>query len=768
MIRTARFILGHQRLILIGMAVVLGLGLWQRMGLENSQSLQALIVRGDRRQQAFERMARMFGGDEVLAVGIEADSVYRPAVLAAVDRLSRQIAAEPAVSQVTSVTTVQRFEPTFVFGLPGPPRERPLYDPDGGETGAARVQAYLESHPLYRGRLVSTDGRMALIVVTFTEAAPEAINEATTAIEGLVNAASAEESGLSFLLAGRPLMRIELIRAAQKDVDRLLYVALAVVAAILAAAFRRPTPVVLAVAVVVVGVLLMQGVIAALGVRMNNLLVMVPALVLIIGSSVSMHLLTRYTSERRAGSDVRRATARAVIHAGPSCFWATATTAIGFLGLITSRVPALRQCGAFSAVGVSLSFVVALAIIPTVLTLRRRDRTPYEPDDADLKATVLTSPATTFISRFVVRFRAPVLVLALLVAAACVYGITRLDVETNRLDYFHRTDPLRVAYRGIEDRFGGLTNLDVLIEGDRDGWLTPEAVRRIDVLRQALEDLDDVDHSLSLVSLLSHANQVYGGAAELPENDVQLAAMLGFVTNGARTAWTRMFLSADGRTARIILYTRLKGSAEIERLIGRTTALTALHGVPGARASVTGSAVVFAGMVDYVVSGQIRGLIVVMAILLVIMCFLTERVWAGVVALVPTVIPILMLYGTMAVMGFPLNLHTSIVSALAAGIAIDNAIHFLSAFKRAYRRSGDYEGAVRTAIHVIGRALIVNCLLIAGGLGAFTQGEQLPVRQFGLLLALTMVNAMVMGLVLLPALLLVLRPRIGRRARVGG
>jgi len=760
MLRVTRFILGHPFAVLGAMIVMIGLGVWQHGRLEEIQSLQALIVRGDSRREVLERMRRDFGDDEVLAIAVDVEAdgtVYRPEVLKRIDRVSRWLAGLDGVGGVTSITTAKRLDMTSVLGVPTGVASRPLYVPDGGEAQVERMRAYVRGHPLYRQRLVSADERTALVLVRFAGRESERINTATRQIQDRLPEYAGD--GIRLWLAGYPLVRSELIRSAREDMGRLLFVALAAIVVILSVAFRRPVPVVLALAVIVAGVTVATGAIAALGIRMNNLLSMVPALVLIIASSTSMHLLTRYGVERGRGADRRSATARALIHVGPGCFWASATTAIGFLGLMVSRVPALRQCGGCSAMGVGLSFVLAMGLIPTLLTLGRRGAAAWTPTAADLEPAPIYSPVTEGIGRFVERFARPILIVALLVAGTCAYGVTRLNVETNRLDYFRPTDPLRVAYERIEGQFGGLTEIDVLVSGGRDGGLTPAAVRHIETLETSLGRLDAIDGSLSLSGLLKHVNQVFAGPYALPPDAVGLGGLLELTAvHGGE--WSSAFVSKDRLTTRIILFTKQKGSAHLERLIGQIRRVVDDHAAEGSTAEVTGSAVVFAGMARYVVAGQVHGLMIVMAILFLIMSLLTRRVAAGLVCLLPTIVPILMLYGIMVVTGVPLNIHTSIVSALAAGIAIDNAIHLLNAFKRAYRRTGDYPGSVRQAIHVIGRPLIVNCLLIAGGLAAFTQGTLLAVVQVGVLLGLTMVNALVMGLLLLPALMLVLRPRI--------
>jgi len=119
MVGVTRFILRHPRAVLAAAIVLVGLGVWQRTRLEESQSLQALIVRGDPRREIFERMQRDFGDDEVLAIAVDADAVYRPEVLATIDALSRWLSGLDAVGRVTSLTSVERLEVASVLGVPG-------------------------------------------------------------------------------------------------------------------------------------------------------------------------------------------------------------------------------------------------------------------------------------------------------------------------------------------------------------------------------------------------------------------------------------------------------------------------------------------------------------------------------------------------------------------------------------------------------------------------------------------------------------------------
>ena len=73
MVGVTRFILRHQRAVLAGVIALVGLGVWQRTRLKESQSLQELVVRGDPRRTVFEQMQRDFGDDQVLALAVDVD-----------------------------------------------------------------------------------------------------------------------------------------------------------------------------------------------------------------------------------------------------------------------------------------------------------------------------------------------------------------------------------------------------------------------------------------------------------------------------------------------------------------------------------------------------------------------------------------------------------------------------------------------------------------------------------------------------------------------
>jgi hypothetical protein len=144
----------------------------------------------------------------------------------------------------------------------------------------------------------------------------------------------------------------------------------------------------------------------------------------------------------------------------------------------------------------------------------------------------------------------------------------------------------------------------------------------------------------------------------------------------------------------------------------------------------------------------------------------------GLLALVPNVVPTIVLFGIMAASGITLNVSTSMIAAIAIGIAIDDTIHLLTGFGAELRHTGNQEAAILHSIRTAGQAAFFISVALAAGFLIVCLSSFQPVRHFGFLSAATMGVALVTELFLTPALFTatkvitlwdVLRTRLGPR-----
>jgi len=108
--------------------------------------------------------------------------------------------------------------------------------------------------------------------------------------------------------------------------------------------------------------------------------------------------------------------------------------------------------------------------------------------------------------------------------------------------------------------------------------------------------------------------------------------------------------------------------------------------------------------------------------------------------------------------GIPINMATAMMLSIALGIAVDNTIHYLWRFRRELAIHRDYAVAIARSHQTVGMACLFNSVVIVGGFWVLCLSEFVPTIYFGMLIGLTMIGALVSVIVLLPVLLILVRP----------
>ena len=131
----------------------------------------------------------------------------------------------------------------------------------------------------------------------------------------------------------------------------------------------------------------------------------------------------------------------------------------------------------------------------------------------------------------------------------------------------------------------------------------------------------------------------------------------------------------------------------------------------------------------------------------------------GLISLAPNMLPILVNFGIMGWLGIRLDSATSMISAIGIGIIVDDTIHFLHAFGESYKQTGDYTTAMVKTFQLKGRPIILTSVLLFFGFSVVMFSKFVPTYYFGLLSALLMFNALWADLIVLPCILLVVKPK---------
>ncbi len=242
-----------------------------------------------------------------------------------------------------------------------------------------------------------------------------------------------------------------------------------------------------------------------------------------------------------------------------------------------------------------------------------------------------------------------------------------------------------------------------------------------------------------------------GGAVDdaLPETRQLAAQYLMFFRRGDLDS----YVSHDYSRANIVVRHNITDSHTLNKYIEELQDVLAQIVGSDMKFFIVGENLMVNNAAESLMLAQIKALIILLVLIFLIMSAMFTSFKGGVIALVPAVIPIALMFGIMVYFDIPLNPGTAMVAVIAIGIAIDGTIHLLARYNELCRRTSDYVGAVNIAVHEEATPLIVSSIALAFGFGILTFSNFTIVAQFGALAAATMLFSIFANLLITPIIM---------------
>jgi predicted RND superfamily exporter protein len=211
-----------------------------RIRIEIDPSVERLLPEGDEARVFYDRIQRTFGSDATLLVGIQDDDLFTPEKLARIEKLTRRLEEIDAVESVLSLATASK-----IRGVEGDLDVSPFLDPMPGDApAAARLRDEVLATPVYAGTLVSPDGRATGLLVQF-RAIPDSELIRRGIDREVLRIAEEEAAGSRVWIGGNPLVKAQLSRGIQGDLEWIVPAVFVESSILLAFAFRSASAVVL-------------------------------------------------------------------------------------------------------------------------------------------------------------------------------------------------------------------------------------------------------------------------------------------------------------------------------------------------------------------------------------------------------------------------------------------------------------------------------------------------------------------------------------------
>jgi predicted RND superfamily exporter protein len=715
------------------------------MRLEIDPSTNRLLSEDNEAHAFYDRARRMFGSDETLVITLTSDDIFTSENFRRIDRISRRINDLESVHHVSSLTNALDIRSIDDSLDIAPFIENITDDP----VSIADIRRRVLGNPIYAGSLVSKAGDATALVVHFLD-----ITDRQYIRSGLhrkISAIIEEEKGDNTVwLTGAPHFKVAIIRILIHDLIWTPPFITLILAIILAISFRTALGVVAPLLTVGFGVIISLGLITALGYSLSMISVLVPPLLMILGLSYSVHVVSEY-HQNRFKIDDRVALVRATLGEVMLPVLLTGLTTIaGFLALIANPISAVREFGILSTIGVVIITLLSVTFTPALLMFLDRGKA------ANGGAAPGRSRAfDRFVDRialFDLRNRAWIFTLSGVLFVTALVGMNSIRVSTDFMSSFAAESEVRQGFEVVNDKLGGANPLYIVVEGTRpDTFKEPENLAVLRELQDWLVAQPWIGGTTSVADYLMLVNQAFNdndpAFYRIPESRTLITQLLFLSANEELDR----IVDSRYQTTNIIVRSKAIQTDDMSELIAQIN--DRLAELPEhLTATVTGNPVLINETLSEIVVGQARSVGLALVVVYAILSLMVMSLRIRFIALIPNILPVVVYFGSLGFFGISLNPSTSLIAPMVLGIAIDDTIHYFARFSREVRRYADDRKATILALKAVGRPVTYTSIGLCLGFLVLTTSELSMQAQVGIMAAYALAIAWLSDFLLTPAL----------------
>ena len=517
--------------------------------------------------------------------------------------------------------------------------------------------------------------------------------------------------------------------------------------------FRRPLGIAVSLVSIALGLLLFMGTLGLLGRELNAIAALYPVLMIIVGTSDVIHVMSKYIDELRKGQDKEAAIRTSFKEIGLATLLTSVTTAIGFASLLTSRIDPIRDFGINAAIGVMIAYVTVILFTTSLLSFLSVDQI------------VKIGRQQAFWDRLMERSyqftqRRPGLIKigAAVTVVLCALGISMITTNYRIESTLPTGKKITQDFQFFERELSGFRPFEMAVSVRDSNRVTDFAVlNEIGKIEDYVKQFPFVQSTASITAVYRSINQAYSNnrpdAYVLPATERRYREYRSLAER-VPDVNLNLLISRDRRKARITSRMDDIGADSIKAFLDRTyewidaNVDTALVDVRS-----TGTGLIIDKNAEYIRRNLLQGLGMAILIVCVLMALLFRNWRMLVVSLIPNLLPLLIAGAMIGYLGIELEAGVSIVFAIIFGIAVDDTIHFLSKYKLARRKGLDVTEAIHLTFRETGKAIVLTSVVLFFGFLVMLFSISPPSVTIGLLISLTLASALVSDLMLIPLLL---------------
>ncbi|MBN9146919.1 MULTISPECIES: MMPL family transporter [unclassified Nitrobacter] len=603
----------------------------------------------------------------------------------------------------------------------------------------------VKSNEIIRGKLLSEDGTLALVVLSLQPSIVESSGLSTTIgqIRQVMNDDLAGTK-LTRELSGVPVMQLEIRNAVERD--GIIYNVAGILAGCLIAIlfFRKVSFMVVAAFPPLLAILLALGVLGWANFSLNMFLNVMTPLIMVISFSDSMQLTFAARDRLIAGEDKYSAFRNAVLVVGPACVLTHATAGISFIALQFSNSDLIRSFGEAGLLATIIALLAVLLLVPVfgVLLVRDERRFAEKFKKADWGVQALRR-FCAWIAVRMVGHPGFFSLLALLVVGGLAVFYANLEPRYRLADQVPDKQQAVAASGRLDAKLTGANPIDVLIEFPKDETLySPQTLAVIAEVHKLVEEQAGVGNVWSLETLRRWL-------AEKAHTD-DVATLKEYVDLLPKHL-VRRFISKDQRAVVVSGRVPDRDSSQILPVVDKLDhAMDAVrHAHPGYEIAVTGLSAIAARNSASMIEKLNHGLTIEFVLVAVFIGLAFRSVVVMFACILPGIFPVVLSGTVLWALGEGLQFASVVALTVSFGLGLSATIHFLNRLRSESKPGVSAGEAVERATVLMGPALILTTVVLACGLVVTVFSDLPSLRLFGWLSAFAMVAALVADFLIL-------------------
>ncbi len=736
-----------------------------RLRLENNED--EWLDNGEQVRIDQNRFEDIFGNDDSVMVLVQADDVFDPEVLDAIDRLGKRLEMEvPFADEVTSLTTAEiargvddglEVSNPFEDGIPADPVE------------LAEKKAFILSRDSLVDNLVSSDAKETWIILSLEPYEDGKMEEGMMKVgevaQKIILSEEFKSAKYTFKPTGMGYTEYEENQTIGKECAIRILSGFVVMLLCLILFVRSLRGFIVPIVATVCGIASVFGATGWLNITGQLMVVVLPVLLsMALSVGYSIHYINSFKMHFRKTGKRRDSVIVSIEESGWPIFFTVVTTVASLLSFLVGGMGPVRWVGAVSAACVFAVYLYVIILIPIFMSYGKDG----EPSAAD---TAGATRSDLWFERFgthILKRSAVVIAVSAVIVAVMVPGLFKIKVNMDYTEMMGKKIPYIARLIDIiHAKLGCQYTYDVMIEEPEiDAFKEPEKMLAIDELCRRLGTLEltkisgDTPRVTSVTRLVKEMNRALNSDDKdfyvVPEEQDLLTQLMFLYEISGGDDFTN-WIDEDYRTTHIHIEMKGFDATQIVSDIAAARRWGA-ELFPGAHVSIVGEAIQYAEMNKKLTVGELKsfaGSFIIIAILL-ILSFSSIR--TGLIGMIPNLAPVVLIGGVMGYLHYSLDMVTMMVMPMILGIAVDDTIHLTNHIKYGLEKTGSYTEAVRLSFREIGKTMGMTTFILCSMFFMITFSPMNTLFRIGVLSIIGLGSALVADYTLTPVLIVLTKP----------